>query len=83
FRGSEVKDVIGDIQQEFNLPASEAETRRTVDLTNTEQKPETLASLENMDERLSKMEKSVISVLDLLKQILSLSSVRNLPKEKS
>ena len=32
-------------------------------------------SLENMDERLAKMESSVISVLDLLKQILSLPRV--------
>lgn len=83
FRSSEVNEVIGDIQQEFNLPASEAEAQGTPRLIGTREKADTPASLENMDERLSKMEKSVISVLDLLKQILSLSSVRNLPKEKS
>ena len=83
FRSSEVNEVIGDIQQEFNLPASEVEAQNTSYLTEIEKGTDTPPNLENMDERLSKMEKSVISVLDLLRQILSLSSVRNLPKEKS
>lgn len=82
FRSSEVNDVIGDIQQEFNLPTSETETLNTPGQTETVKKPDTPA-VDNVDERLSKMEKSVISVLDLLKQILSLPSIRNLPKEKN
>ena len=82
FRSSEVNEVIGDIQQEFDLPAPEVEAQSTSNLTEIEKETATPASLENMDERLSKMERSVISVLDLLKQILSLPSVRNLPKDK-
>ncbi|MFA7317208.1 MAG: XrtA/PEP-CTERM system-associated ATPase [Sulfuricella sp.] len=80
FRSAEVQVVIGDIQQEFNLPASEAEAQSTPSLTDD---PDMPANLEHMDERLSKMEKSVISVLDLLKQILYLPGVRNPPKEKN
>lgn len=80
FGSAEVQIVIGDIQQEFNLPASEAEAQSTTSLTDN---PDMPANLEHMDERLSKMEKSVISVLDLLKQILYLPSVRNPPKEKN
>jgi putative secretion ATPase (PEP-CTERM system associated) len=82
FGTSEVKDVINDIQQEFNAPPSDIETLKIPNSIEADHKavvaPE---SIENMDERLSKMEKSVISVLDLLKQILSLPSIRNLPKE--
>jgi putative secretion ATPase (PEP-CTERM system associated) len=83
FRNSEVQVVIGDIQQEFNLPASEIEAQSTPGLIDSEKKPDMPANLEHMDERLSKMEKSVISVLDLLKQILYLPSVRTPPKEKN
>ncbi|BCB26599.1 ATPase [Sulfurimicrobium lacus] len=80
FGNSEVSDVIGDIQQEFNLPASEAESPGTPSTPEFGFKTETPSDLDSMDKRLSKMEKSVISVLDLVKQILSLASVRNLPK---
>jgi vacuolar-type H+-ATPase subunit I/STV1 len=68
----EVNEVIQDIQQEFdssdlkydepNLPSNSTSNNPNV---------------EQMDERLNKMEKSVISVLDLLKQVLSLSSVKS------
>lgn len=75
FRSSEVNEVIGDIQQEFNLPTSEVEAQSTSNLTEIEKKTDTPAIPDNMDERLSKMERSVISVLDLLKQILSLPRV--------
>ncbi|PWB59464.1 MAG: ATPase [Nitrosomonadales bacterium] len=83
FRSSEVNDVIGDIQQEFNLPASGDDAQYPPSPPESGLKSDMPANLDNVDERLSKMEKSVISVLDLLKQILSLSSVRNLPKEKN
>jgi putative secretion ATPase (PEP-CTERM system associated) len=83
FRSSEVNEVIGDIQQEFNLPTSEIEAQSTSNLTETGKETASPANLDNVDERLSKMERSVISVLDLLKQILSLPGVRNLPKEKN
>jgi len=73
FGSSEVNEVISDIQQEFDLPASETDVQATP--VTVPDKAETLASLENMDERIAKMENSVISVLDLLKQILSLPRV--------
>ena len=73
FGSSEVNEVIRDIQHEFDLPASGADAQTTS--TTVPGKEETRVSLENMDERLAKMESSVISVLDLLKQILSLPRV--------
>jgi len=73
FGGAEVNEVICDIQQEFDLPASGADAQTTS--ATMPDKAETRTSLENMDERLAKMENSVISVLDLLKQILSLPRV--------
>lgn len=81
FGSSEVNEVIHDIQQEFDLPASGADARTTP--ATVPDKAETRVSLENMDERLAKMESSVISVLDLLKQILSLPRVtKEFPKRK-
>jgi general secretion pathway protein A len=73
FGSSEVNEVIRDIQQEFDLPASAADAKITS--ASVPDKAETQTSLENMDVRLAKMENSVISVLDLLKQILSLPRV--------
>ncbi len=81
FGTSEVNIVIGDIQQEFNLPGSDAEDENTPRQTENALTTEAPAKLENMDERISKMERSVISVLDLLKQILYLPGVRNPPKD--
>lgn len=83
FGHSEVKDVIGDIQQEFTLPSREVEAHSAPDQTVSESRDHTPVDLENMDERISKMEKSVISVLDLLKQILYLPSTRKPPTEKN
>lgn len=92
FYGSDVIEVISDIQQELTIPSSETplpndkipeisvqnssdavltqhkDTRR--ELINTD----THETLESMDGRLYKMESSVISVLDLLKRILSRSN---------
>lgn len=73
FGSSEVNEVIRDIRQEFDLPASKADAKITSDTV--PDKAETRVNLENMDERLAKMENSVISVLDLLKQVLSLPRV--------
>ena len=73
FGSAEVNEVIRDIQQEFDVPASGADAQITS--ATVPDKAETRASLENMDVRLAKMENSVISVLDLLKQILSLPRV--------
>jgi general secretion pathway protein A len=82
FRSSDVTEVLGDIQQELALPISKTAARNSSDIPQIEQKDDAQGSLENMDERLFKMENSVISVLDLLKRILSRSNsnINNLTK---
>ena len=82
FRSSDVTEVLGDIQQELALPISETAVRNSSDIPQIGQKEDAQGSLENMDERLFKMENSVISVLDLLKRILSRSNsnINNLTK---
>lgn len=71
FGGSDVAEVIGDIQKEFALPISEAAAQNLSDIPQTGQKEDAQESLESMGGRLFKMESSVISVLDLVKRILS------------
>jgi putative secretion ATPase (PEP-CTERM system associated) len=83
FGRSELNEVIRDIQEEFNLPTSADDAQYPPIPPEPGLKSDMPAGLDNVDERLSKMEKSVISVLDLLKQILSLPSIRNLPKDKN
>ena len=68
----EVNEVIQDIEQEFDSSGLEL-NEPNLPLDSTSNAPE----VEQMGDRLNKMEKSVISVLDLLKQVLSLSSVKN------
>lgn len=72
FGTHEVNEVIQDIDQEFDASGLELD-EPNLPPDSTSNAPE----VEQMDERLNKMEKSVISVLDLLKQVLSLSSVKN------
>lgn len=83
FGGSEVKEVINDFQQEFD--ASQLESKEDNKMTVTS--PKTTAQkqdLEKMESRMIRMEKSVLSVLDLLKQILALGNVKNnFPRDKS
>ncbi len=82
FGSSDVNEVIGDIQQELALPISETAARNSSDIPQIGEKEDAQKNLENMDERLFKMESSVISVLDLLKRILSRSNsnINNLTK---
>jgi general secretion pathway protein A len=54
FGSSEVNVVINDIQQEFTLPDSEVETTNTSESATAR---DSQASLENMDERIAKMER--------------------------
>ena len=82
FRSTDVIEVLGDIQQELTLPILETAAQNSSDIPQIEQKEDAQESLGNMDERLFKMENSVISVLDLLKRILSRSNsnINNLTK---
>lgn len=72
FNIAEVKEVIRDIQQEFELSVAETGTQGTSGNAMTGFRKDAMsANLENMDERLSRMERSVVSVLDLLKKMIS------------
>ncbi|MBI5430604.1 MAG: AAA family ATPase [Nitrosomonadales bacterium] len=71
FGKPEIDAVISDIQQEFVLPPTEEDRAEDSHI-----------KLESLDARLSKLEHSVSSILELLKQIL-MSSIKNLPKDKN
>lgn len=76
FGKKEVDDVISDFQQEFNAPPGN-DNQATV--TFNDSQSERLSDendLERMDNRLVRIEKSFITVLDLLKQVLSLPKVQ-------
>ena len=75
FGRPEVDEVISDIQQEFILPDTETEAPEAAGPAPAGEALSVPASLENMDTRLTKMENSVIAVLDLLKQVISLPRV--------
>ena len=83
FGGSEVDEVIHDIQQEFQIPIVSANLPDEVDTASGLQSVEHLAQLERMENRVSKLEESAVSLLQLLKQILSLAGVNKaLRKDK-
>ena len=72
FGTQEVNEVIQDINQEFDASGLEFDESNL-----SPDSPNNAPEVAQMGERLNKMEKSVTSVLDLLKQVLSLSSVKN------
>ncbi|PTR09483.1 putative secretion ATPase (PEP-CTERM system associated) [Nitrosospira sp. Nsp5] len=81
FGGSEVDEVIRDIQQEFDMPTDSIQVE--ADIASGLNRAEVLASVENMDKRVAELEGSVVSLLELLKQVLSLAGVnKNLRKDK-
>jgi putative secretion ATPase (PEP-CTERM system associated) len=81
FGGSEVDEVIRDIQQEFDMPTDVIQVE--ADIESGLNRAEVLASVENMDKRVAELEGSVVSLLELLKQVLSLAGVnKNLRKDK-
>lgn len=79
FGNTEVNGVIADIQHEFDLPPSENEDNsgNTSNLTPMGQTRISPVPMGNTDERLAKMERSMMSVLDLLKKVISSSSAKN------
>lgn len=87
FGAAEVSSVIADIQEEFSMPA--AETVPAADMQPEDSnplvlpsQPEALPVLENMNERLSKMERSVVSILDAVKKIVSMPRPRKSSEEE-
>ncbi len=85
FGSSEINEVIRDIQEEFDIPIPANNAPGIVDPAPQLQKIESLslAGLQNMEARVAKLEGSLVSLLQLLKQILSLAGVnKNLRKDK-
>jgi len=83
FNSTEVNVVIGDIQQEFVLPQAQTGAQTPANIATTGQSAEYAASLEKMDERLARMEYSVISVIDLLKQVISATYAKNATQKET
>jgi hypothetical protein len=79
FGGSEVDEVIRDIQQEFDMPTDGIQVE--ADIASGLNRAEVLASVENMDKRVAELEGSVVSLLELLKQVLSLAGVNKNPRK--
>ena len=73
FGGAEVTEVVHDIQQEFDVLAAAGKPGEAPGKPSSE-RSEPLLTLEDMDNRLARLEESVVSLLELLKQILSLGS---------
>src|SRR5690348_6220670 len=83
FGGAEVNEVIQDIQQEFYVPAAAACMQVGDHDAVAFTRNESLLKLEDMDKSLARLEESVVSLLELLKQILSLSGAgKKLEKDK-
>jgi putative secretion ATPase (PEP-CTERM system associated) len=76
FGEKEVNDVINDFHQEFN--ASRLAADETINAATDLMKAQfEKADLEKMESRLSRMERSVLFVLDLLKQNLSFGGIKD------
>ncbi len=73
FGGPEVNEVIRDIQQEFDVPAAAACMSGESRGAPIPESGESLLNREDMNNRLARLEESVVSLLELLKQLLSLS----------
>jgi putative secretion ATPase (PEP-CTERM system associated) len=81
FKLEEINKVISDIRQEFDLPyAAESATR--IGQSPSSVAEQTPAELEKIDERLARMERSVVSVLDALKKMVSTPKAKHVRGEK-
>lgn len=83
FGTSEVNSVIKDIRSEFELPPSEEDEsqQEAEEIVKIMQEVAPPTDTVNTDERLAKMERSIISVLDMLKKIISSPAARPNSKE--
>ena len=75
FGADEVREVIKDIQEEFTAPPPEAGAMSSYTGIPNGFTDTAAESLEHLDERLSKIERSVTSVLDVLKRLISTSKI--------
>lgn len=78
----EVKQVIADIRQEFELPAH-ISTPSLHPNKLSEEKELSQASLESVDDRLGKMERSIASMIDALKKMLPATKINHSPEKDS
>ena len=76
FGASEVNEVIRDIQQEFDA-VDVATGIFSGDKTSALKEEQLIADVEELNDRLVKLEETVISLMGLLKQILSLADVNS------
>lgn len=81
FGSSEVNEVICDIQQEFDMPDAAADTPDEGDILSGLERTASFASLERMNDRVTRLEESIVSLLKLFKQILPLSGVSKNPRK--
>jgi putative secretion ATPase (PEP-CTERM system associated) len=82
FGEAEISEVVSDIQQEFEAPISASLGSK--DFAATErQADEAFRHLKNMDDRLDLLEDSVVSTLELVKQVVSLAGFKHSAKDKS
>jgi general secretion pathway protein A len=82
FGEAEVKEVIGDIQREMSYPEHLSISQEgSKSILNDTFATELETRLLRLDERVSDLERSVTTVLKLLREILSLASVRRLRNE--
>jgi general secretion pathway protein A len=82
FRSADVQEVIHDIQQEFLLPEDEFEVLDPSSVKRIDSKTDIQAGFGELDDRLFRMERSVLSVLDLFKKVLSRPNFQELQKDK-
>ncbi len=81
FSATEVNDVIRDILHEYDMPIVEETTTLEINTlkvsdTTSDTSTKTDTKLKKMNDRLGNMENSISSVLDLLKKVLSSSTVK-------
>jgi general secretion pathway protein A len=82
FGEAEVKQVIADIRQEFELPAKISVPSPGANKL-PEEKELSLASLESVDDRLGKMERSIASMIDALKKMLPVTKANHSSEKDS
>lgn len=81
FGSEEVGEVIRDIQQEFEIPIT-ADALDGAELGSVREEP--FSGLESMSARIARLEDSVVSLAELLKQTLSLGRAnKSLPEDKT
>jgi general secretion pathway protein A len=81
FKIEEINKVISDIRQEFDLPYAAGSTG-SIATSAPAMLEQSSSDLEKIDERLAKMERSVVSVLDALKKMVSTPKAKHPRGEK-